>query len=153
MMTIRWSAKAKKVAVGAGVLLTSLGIGGTAYAASGSSTTPSSGQSPSATTANHPKLRALLRHTVQDTRVIKTKNGFVTIESVKGTVATIDPTSITVNALNGGQVTATIGPKTRFVRLTEGSISTGDKVGLVEVGSTARVIVGPKASSTSTTTS
>jgi len=50
MMTIRWSAKAKKVAVGAGVLLTSLGIGGTAYAASGSSTTnPPSTTNPSST--------------------------------------------------------------------------------------------------------
>jgi hypothetical protein len=147
-MTIRWSTRTAKVAVGAGVLLTSLGIGGTAYAATGSSST----QTPStATKAHHPKLRALLRHSVVDTRVVKTKSGYVTIESVKGTVDTIDQTSITVTAGNGTELTATIGSNTRFVRLTQSSIATGDKVGVVEVGSAARLIVGPKASSTSTT--
>jgi len=154
-MTIRWSAKAKKVAVGAGVLLASLGVSGTVYAATGSSTSPSpsTSQSPSnAAKTQHPKLRALLRHTVLDTRVVQTKSGFVTIESVKGTVSAIDATSITVTAGNGTEVTATIGSTTRFVRLTQGSIATGDKVGLVEVGSTARVIAGPKTSSTSTST-
>ena len=144
-MKNRWSTRTKKVAVGAGVLLTSLGIGGTAFAA----TSSSAGATPStATKVQHPKLRALLRHSVVDTRVVKTKNGYVTIESVKGTVATIDSTSITVTAGNGTQVTATIGSTTRFVRLTQASINPGDKVGLVEVGSTARLIVGPKASTT-----
>jgi hypothetical protein len=144
-MTNRWSTRTKKVAVGAGVLLTSLGIGGTAFAA----TSPSTGATPStATKVPHPKLRALLRHSVVDTRIVKTKNGYVTIESVKGTVDTVDTTSITVTAGNGTQVTATIGSTTRFVRLTQGSINPGDKVGLVEVGSIARLIVGPKASAT-----
>jgi hypothetical protein len=147
-MTIRWSTRTTKVAVGAGVLLTSLGIGGTAYAAAGSSTSPTAS---TATKAHHPKLRALLRHSVVDTRVVQTKNGYVTIESLKGTVDKIDPTSITVTAGNGTQVTAAIGPKTRFVRLTQSSIASGDKLGLVEVGSTARLIVGPKPSSTSPT--
>ena len=146
-MTIRWSTRTKQVAVGAGVLLASLGIGGTAFAA----TSSTAGQTPStATKAHHPKLRALLRHSVVDTRVIKTKNGYTTIESVKGTVSAVDPTSITVAAGNGTDVTATIGSKTRFVRLTQSSIGTGDKVGLVEVGSTARLIVGPKVAASTT---
>jgi hypothetical protein len=146
-MTIRRSTRTKKVAVGAGVLLASLGIGGTAFAATGSTTS----QTPSTTTkGNHPKLRALLRHSVVDTRVIKTKNGYVTIESIKGTVSAYDPTSITVAAGNGTQVTATIGPKTLFVRITQSSVATGDKVGLVEVGSTARLIVGPKVAASPT---
>jgi hypothetical protein len=140
-MTIRRSTRTKQVAVGAGVLLASLGIGGTAFAATSSATS----QTPStATKGTHPKLRALLRHSVVDTRVIKTKNGYVTIEAIKGTVSAVDPTSITVDAGNGTDVTATLGSKTRFVRVTQSSLATGDKVGLVEVGSTARLIVGPK---------
>jgi hypothetical protein len=140
-MTIRWSTRTKQVAVGAGVLLASLGIGGTAFAATGSTTA----QTPStATKGTHPKLRALLRHSVVDTRVVKTKTGYVTIESIKGTVNAVDSTSITVAAGNGTQVTATIGANTRFVRVTQASLATGDKVGLVEVGSAARLIVGPK---------
>jgi hypothetical protein len=150
-MTIRWSTRTKKVAVGAGVLLASLGIGGTAFAATGSTTGSTSGQTPSTTTkAHHPKLRALLRHSVVDTRVVKTKTGYVTIESIKGTVNAVDPTSITVVAANGTQVTATIGANTRFVRVTQAALATGDKVGLVEVGSAARLIVGPKAAVTPT---
>jgi len=147
-MTIRWSTRTKQVAVGAGVLLASLGIGGTAFAATTGSST---GQTPStATKTAHPKLRALLRHSVVDTRVVKTKTGYVTIESIKGTVSAVDPTSITVAAGNGTQVTATIGANTHFVRVTQASLATGDKVGLVEVGSAARLIVGPKVAASPT---
>jgi hypothetical protein len=141
-MTTQRSTRARKVALGAGVLLTSLGISGSAYAATGSSST--SPTPSTATKSHHPKLRALLKHSVVDTRVVHTKNGYVTLESIKGTVSTVDPTSITVTAGNGTAVTATIGSKTRFVRLTQASITTGEQVGLVEVGSTARLIVGPK---------
>jgi hypothetical protein len=146
-MTIRWSTRTKKVAVGAGVLLTSLGIGGSAYAA----TSSSSSQTPStATKPHHPKLRALLRHSVVDTRVVHTKNGYVTLEAIKGTVDAVDSTSITVTAGNGTQVTATIGSTTRYARVTQASLTPGETVGLVEVGSTARLIVGPKATATPT---
>jgi hypothetical protein len=145
-MTTRWSTRTKKVALGAGVLLTSLGLGGTAFAA----TTSTGGQTPTpaATAHHHPKLRAMLRHSVQDTRVVSTKNGYVTIESVRGTVDTVSTGSISVTAANGAELTATIGSTTRFVRITQASIAPGDKVGLVAVGSTARLIVGPKASTT-----
>ena len=150
-----WSSKVKKTAIGAGVVLGSFGIGGagfalvnggTASAATNPTTAPAS---PNGTKGQD--IRKFLRHhTVDSTVTVKTKNGYETINLVRGTVGAISSTSITVNAANGASLTATINSMTKFHNTTDAQLATGDKVGVLAYDGVARWVNAPKTTTSGT---
>ena len=148
-----WSTKAKVAAASGGVLLASLGIGTSAYATP-TSTAPSTG-TPSSQTHSASlkgarlKLRELLLHSVEGSIVVKTKNGYVTVDAARGTITSVSSSSISITTPNNEQVTATIGSNTKFRNLTDAQLAKGDKVGLVYVNGAARLVISPKASASS----
>src|SRR5580700_2302619 len=95
-----FSSRAKKTAIGASVVLGSLGIGGAGFAlldgGNASATGPPAATTPPTTTKGHKLGQFLRRHTVESTITVKTKNGYETYNLIRGTVGAISPTSITV---------------------------------------------------------
>jgi hypothetical protein len=146
------STRAKKVAIGASVVLGSLGIGGAGFAllnggtASAATTTPSA----STSTAKGQDLRKFVRrHTVDATITVKTKNGYETFDLARGTVGAISTTSITVDSPNGTTLTAAINTGTKFHNTTEAQLATGDKVGVLAYEGAAKLVNAPKTTSSS----
>lgn len=146
--------RTKKAAIGASVVLASLGLGGagaaligggTASAATGTSTPAGS------TTKVHHPGRYVLRHTVDATITVKTKNGYETFNLARGTVDTISTTSITVDSPDGTSLTATINAQTKFRNTTDSELQPGDKVGVIAYQGVAKRITAPKAAGSSTT--
>lgn len=147
--------RTKKAAVGASVVLASLGLGGAgaALVAGGSASAATSGSTPAGSQpAKGQNLRRYIRrHTVEATITVKTKNGYETLDLARGTVESISPTSITVNSPDGSSLTATINAQTKFHNTTEQQLQTGDKVGVLAAQGVAKVINAPKSASSSTT--
>jgi len=147
--------KAKKAVIGTGLVLGSLGLGGTTAALLGgasasAATSPSSTATPSASAATGRKLhRFLRRHTVDATITVKTKNGYETLNLARGTVGAISSTSITVNSPDGTSLTAAINAQTKFHNTSVGQLNPGDKVGVLASAGVAKVINAPKLPSSS----
>jgi hypothetical protein len=151
--------RAKKAAIGTGLVLGSLGVGGaTAALLNGASasaaTSPSSTATPGAQPTTGQKVhRFLRRHTVDATITVKTKNGYETFNLARGTVGAISTTSITVNSPDGTSLTATINAQTKFHNTSVGQLKTGDKVGVLASAGVAKVINAPKLPSSSSASS
>jgi len=151
--------KARKAAIGTGLVLGSLGVGGgTAALLSGASasaaTSPPSTATPKAGAATGQKIRRYLRrHTVDATITVKTKNGYETLNLARGTVGAISSTSITVNSPDGTSLTASINAQTKFHNTSVGQLSTGDKVGVLASAGVAKVINAPKLPTSSSASS
>ena len=148
-MSNAMTSNAKKAAIGASVVLGSLGIGGAGFALVGggtasAATTPSTGTAnPNATKAQ--ELRKFLRrHTVDATMTVKTKNGYETYDIARGTVGSISASSITVDSPNGTTLTATINAQTKFHNTTEALLPVGAKVGVVAEQGVAKLVNTPK---------
>jgi len=141
------STKAKKVAIGASVVLGSFGIGGAGFAllsggtASAATTTPSTSTS---STKGQELRKFLRRHTVDATISVKTKNGYETLDLARGTVGAISSTSITVDSPDGTSLTAAINAQTKFHNTTDGQLAQGDKVGVLAYEGVARWVNAPK---------
>ncbi len=139
--------KAKKVAIGASVVLGSFGIGGAGFAllnggtASAATTTPTT----STTTKGQELRKFLRRHTVDAKISVRTKNGYETLDLARGTVGAISPTSITVDSPDGTSLTATINAQTKFHNTTDGQLAQGDKVGVLAYEGVAKWVNAPKA--------
>ncbi len=139
--------KTKKAVVGASVVLGSMGIGGASFAlvnGGGAGAATSSPQT--STTHNPPKGRMigrfLLRHTVDATLILHTKNGYQTLSAARGTV-TVNGSQITVTPPEGSPLTATITSTTKFHNTSQQQLTTGDKVAVVALGGNALVVAGP----------
>ncbi len=109
-------APGRKTAFGALGLVAALGIGGTAYAATGSSSQSSTSPAPSqsASLAAHPHLRSLLRRADHATVELKVKGQWVTYAIDRGTVTAVSPSSITLARPDGQSVTEAITSATKF---------------------------------------
>jgi hypothetical protein len=148
-MSNAMTSNAKKAAIGASVVLGSLGIGGAGFALVGGGTaaaaaTPSTGTAnPNATKAQD-LSQFLRRHTVDATMTVKTKNGYETYDIARGTVGSISPSSITVDSPNGTTLTATINAQTKFHNTTEALLPVGAKVGVVAEQGVAKLVNTPK---------
>lgn len=149
-MTRRFS-KTRKGAVGMTVVLASLGLGGAGAALIGSGTASAAGSTSTTKTA-HPRL-SLLRHTVDGTISVKTKNGYQTLDFARGTVGSISTTSITVDSPDGTSLTAAINGQTKFHNTTDQELQPGDKVGVIAEQGVAKLVNAPKSASSSTTPS
>jgi Domain of unknown function (DUF5666) len=149
----------KRTAIGAAVVLGSVGLGGAGFAvlsgggASAATSTSSPASTPTATTKDQKLQRFLRRHTVSATFTIKTKSGYETLDLVRGTVSSISPTSITVNSPNGTTVTASIDSSTKFHNTSDAVLGDGDKVGVLAYDGVARSVNAPKSASTSSSSS
>ena len=145
------STKAKRVAIGASVVLGSLGIGGAGFALlSGGTAAATTTPSASSNTAKGQDLRKFVRrHTVDATITVKTKNGYETFDVARGTVGSIAGTSITVDSPNGTTLTAAINTQTKFHNTTEAQLATGDKVGVLAYDGVAKLVNAPKTTSSS----
>jgi len=147
--------RTKKAAVGASVVLASLGLGGAGAAlfaggtASAATSTSASATSP-ATKGQHLR-RYLRRHTVDATITVKTKNGYETFNLARGTVGSISPTSITVDSPDGTTLTATINAQTKFHNTSDQQLQQGDKVGVLASQGVAKLINAPKTAGSSAT--
>jgi maltose-binding protein MalE len=151
-----FSSRAKKTAIGASVVLGSLGIGGASFAlldggnASATGTPAATSTQPNATKGQ--KVGQFLRrHTVESTITVKTKNGYETYNLIRGTVGAISPTSITVNSPEGTSLTATINSSTKFHNTTDAQLATGDKVGVLAEAGVARWVNAPKTTTSGAT--
>jgi hypothetical protein len=142
----------KKVALGvAGVVAAAvLGTAGVAAATSDSSTpAPGASAAPSSSAApkaDHPKAkrakRALIGRGMHGVWVVKGKDGKpVTLETIRGTVTAVGPSSVTVKAEDG--FTAT------FAANSDTKVRGADSLGDVTVG-TRTAVVGVKAGNTTT---
>jgi hypothetical protein len=144
------SSKVKKVAIGASVVLGSLGIGGAGFALVGAgtasaATTSSTGTAKPDATKGQDLRTFLRRHTVDATVTVKTKKGLETISLVRGTVGAISTGSITVDPMGGSPLTASITDQTKFHNTTDAQLATGDKVGVLVYDGVARWVNTPKA--------
>ena len=80
------------------------------------------------------KMRGLGRGMLHGEFVMKTRNGFVTVDVARGVVSAVDGNSISVKSADGVVTTFSIGPKTkarsagRVVAL--GTVHKGDRVGV-----------------------
>jgi hypothetical protein len=146
--------RTKKVIAGASVVLGSFGIGGATFAllnggsAQAAGTTPTTASAHAGSTQGQTIRKFLRRHTVHSTLTVRTKNGFETVNIIRGTVTAYGSGSITVQAADNSTVTATITAQTKFHNTSEQSLGTGQKVGMVAVGSDASLIVAPKSPTT-----
>jgi hypothetical protein len=151
--------KFKRTAIGAAVVLGSVGLGGAGFAvlsggsASAATSTSTPASTPAATTKSQKLHRFLRRHTVDATFTIKTKSGYETLDLARGTISSISPTSITVNSPNGTTLTAAIDSSTKFHNTSEAQLGDGDKVGVLAYDGVARSVNAPKTASTSTSSS
>jgi hypothetical protein len=144
-MSTGLSTKAKKVAIGASVVLGSLGIGGAGLALLSGGTASAATTTPAAATTKGQEVRKFLRrHTVDATITVKTKNGYETLDVARGTVGAISATSITVDSPNGTTLTAAINTQTKFHNTTEAQLAQGDKVGVLAYEGVARLVNTPK---------
>jgi hypothetical protein len=147
--------RTKKTLIGTSVALGSFGIGGAAFAVVNGGGATAAGTAPATASTAKPgatqgqKVRMFLRrHTVHSTLTVQTKNGFETVNLIRGTVTAWGGGSITVQAADNSSVTASITPQTKFHNTTEQTLGKGQKVGLVAVGGNARLIAAPASSST-----
>ena len=147
--------RTKKTLIGTSVALGSFGIGGATFALVNGGGATAAGTAPAATSATNPgatqgqKVRTFLRrHTVHSTLSVQTKNGFETVNLIRGTVTAWGGGSITVKAADNSTVTASVTPQTKFHNTSEQALATGQKVGLVAVGGNARLIAAPASPST-----
>jgi hypothetical protein len=148
-MRNQMSSKAKKVAIGASLVLGSLGIGGAGFALVGAGTasaaaTPSTGTAKPDATKGQDLRKFLRRHTVDATVTVKTKDGYETLSLARGTVGAISTTSITVDPVSGPPLTGSITDQTKFHNTTEAELAPGDKVGLLVDDGVARLVNAPK---------
>jgi len=144
----------KKAAIGASVVLGSLGIGGASAALLGAGSASAATNPPSTGTPSSQGTKAqhfLRRHSVDGTITVKTKNGFETLNFARGTVGAISSSSITVNSPDGTSLTATIDAQTKFHNTTDAQLAQGDKVGVLAYQGVARVVNAPKAGTPSST--
>jgi hypothetical protein len=142
--------RTNKVALGASVVLGSLGIGGTGLAllsggSASAASTPTSAPAQPSTAEGKKLLQFVRRHTVHATVTVKTKNGYETIDIARGTVGAISSGSITVDSPDGTSLTATINAQTKFHNTTEQQLASGAKVGVISYDGDARVVNAPKA--------
>jgi hypothetical protein len=152
----------KKILIGGATAAAILGAGGTALAVTGSDTTsgtPASSSS-SSTTPAQPAKKAkgksgLLRRLQHGQIVTKGKGGYVTHDLIKGTVTSVSPTSITVQAADKKSETFVVNPATKVRMRTAGkgaasaiaSVAKGDRVVVAGTGTstyTARHVVDVK---------
>jgi molybdopterin-binding protein len=155
-----FGSRTKKTAIGASVVLGSLGIGGAGFAlldggnASATGTPAATTTAPNAT-KGHKVGRFLRRHTVESTITVKTKNGYETYNLIRGTVVamspTSSPTSITVNSPDGTSLTATINSSTKFHNTTDAQLAKGDKVAVLAEAGVARWVNAPKTTTSGAT--
>jgi hypothetical protein len=146
--------RTKKAAIGASVVLASLGLGGAtaAFVGAGSASAATGTSTPaSQPTKGHNVRKYLRRHTVDATITVKTKNGYETLDLARGTVGSISPTSITVDSPDGTTLTATINAQTKFHNTTDQTLQLGDKVGVLAYEGVAKRINAPKTAGSSTT--
>ncbi|GEM_PF-6734832 len=134
--------KLGKVAVGAAAALASLGIGTNAYAATkvGTAFGPHVARPVGQPALRLQELRRILRdRAVEAEVVLRSNHGYVEATLARGMVSAISSTSITVDVPNGTQLSATIGPRTRF--RPAGSLPTpNSRVVLIVVDGVARLI-------------
>lgn len=139
--------RTKKALVGAGVVLSSMGIGAAGFAlSSGGSASASSTPSTSTTQSRtqNPFVRLLRTHAVDATVIIKTKSGFETLSFARGTVTSYANGQITVTPPSGPPVQGTITSNTKFHNTTAQTLATGDKVAIGVRGGNVAVVTGPK---------
>jgi hypothetical protein len=87
-------------------------------------------------------LRKLLSRSVHATLVVKGKGGtYVTLTLDRGTIQSISSTSITILRPDGVSVTAPISTSTKFLRASESSLASGDKVVVVQESGTTRDVI------------
>jgi hypothetical protein len=151
-----FGSRTKKTAIGASVVLGSLGIGGAGFAlldggnASATGTPAATTTAPNAT-KGHKVGQFLRRHTVESTITVKTKNGYETYNLIRGTVGATSPTSITVNSPDGTSLTATINSSTKFHNTTDAQLAKGDKVAVLAEAGVARWVNAPKTTTSGAT--
>lgn len=141
----------KKIAIAGGVCAAVAGIGTAAVATSGSSSTSGAPASSSTTTA--PKDHAggkdhaakALRHALHAQWVTKDKDGkFVTHDAIRGTVAAVSATSITIRAEDKTSQTFTVNAATKVgvrangkgAKATITQVHSGDKALVIGTGTT-----------------
>jgi len=124
----------RKTATVAVLAVLGLTAGGVAWAES----TSAPGSSTVAAAADPMgKLRGVGRHVLHGEFVVKTRNGFATVDVARGVVSAIDAHSISVRSADGVVTTFAIGPKTKarsaghVVAL--GTVHLGDRVGVLGV--------------------
>jgi hypothetical protein len=127
-------------------VVAAVGVGGVAYAVTGSSTahTP-------AAHASHPHLRGLLRRADYAAIEVKVKGTWVTYDFDRGKVTAGSSTSVTLLRPDGVSVTETITPSTRFRGISNASeLTVGRSARVISVGGTALRIAERRAASTTT---
>jgi hypothetical protein len=103
--------------------------------------------------ANRLRVRALavrlLRHSVHVSFVVKDgKTGaYETVTLDRGKLQSVSSTSISILSADGVTVTEPVNSSTNFVRTTEATLTSGERVVLVGINGDARYVVAPKASS------
>lgn len=139
-----------RVLVGAAGVVATLGLGGTAYAAT--TTAPSARTTHPAKTKHHP--RTLLGRADTATVEVKMHGAWVTLEYDRGKVAAVSATSITLNRPDGKSVTEQIGSSTKFFGVSSaGAISLGKNARVIsENGTALRVTQHASATAPVTTT-
>ncbi|MDA8045208.1 MAG: hypothetical protein M0Z30_08240 [Actinomycetota bacterium] len=147
---------ASKTVFGAIGVAAALGIGGTAWAATGGANTPSSpagvvtaapagsgasgtsGAPVAANRAGRPTRRSLLERADHATIEIKVKGQWVTYSIDRGKVTSVSPTSITLARPDGQSVTEQITAATKYRGVSgESAIQTGRPAQVVSDGGSA----------------
>ena len=119
-------------------MVSAIGVGGTAYAASGPS---ASGAQSASRSSRRAGIAALLRRTDHASVEIKVKGQWVTYTVDRGKVTAVSPTAITVARPDGQSVTEAIGPNTKFRGVTsESAVQTGRPAVVVSEAGTAVAI-------------
>lgn len=133
-----------KTVFGALGVVAALGIGGTAWATSGSTSSNSGGsnttsaQSGSAPAGAKHKVRTLLERADHATVEVKVKGQWVTYDIDRGKVSAVSPTSITVARPDGQSVTEKIDSSTKYLGVSgESAIQTGKSAMVVSDQGTA----------------
>lgn len=138
----------RKVALGAVGAIACLGVGGTAYAATSSGSSPSSPPSsspspssapPSSTPASAGKHhRSLIDRADHATVELKVKGKWVTYTLDRGKVTAVSASSITLARPDGTSVTDAINPATKFRGVSsEAGITVGKPAGALSSNGTA----------------
>jgi hypothetical protein len=160
---IKATLKRRLLPITGGLVAVGLVAGGVAYA-----TTPSA--APAKTTSSMSTLSVapgqagvtatrlglrwdlirLARHTVHAELIVKTADGFRTIDIDRGRLSSISGTSITIVRPDGPSVTARLTNATRYVGLPESSLAKGDRVLLVQGGGGNALFVAARPPATST---
>lgn len=140
--------RTKKVVVGTGVVLSSMGIGAAGFALSSGGSAGAASTPSASTTQNRTRapmfVRFLRSHAVDATVTLKTKSGFETLSLARGTVTAYANGQITVTPPAGSAVQGTVTSTTKFHNTSAQTLATGDRVAIGVRDGNVVVVAGPK---------